>query len=1301
MSRPISSRRLSQLRLKTLSAAVGSTVLLVAGGASAVTTTYAAGSGKLWNDGTAWNNGVPTSADLAVVDGNAGVNSSVQIPANYTANAFQLTIDGGDNVTLNNNSTLNLTSALAANNTFLFNCTTSESYLNFTQVPATITGTINFNYQTGSSVAGVIQGPGSGTILSTANIFGVGTLRNIRFTNGAGGILDGNDSRGQLYLDANNGGAGLFINNGTIRATAGGTVTFTGDFGGDFVSTGGAIQANGAGSVVRLINSASVTGGTYSTSGGGVVVVDANQAATATGFTLTAGSTFQQRNNTRLYVGGTVTNNGTIQFLSTNTSESYLTVNADTTLAGTGVVQMDWSNVPGTAAGVIDGSGTLTISSGQTIRGVGSLRNLKVNNAGLIDANSAAALQNGALYIDPNNGGPGLFTNNGGTVRSSNTGLLQITGDNGGDFNNTGGTIAAIGNGSVTELVNSASVTGGTLTTTGTGIIRIRSGQVGYVNGTVTITPGSKVAVFGNNTQGQGTFYGNGTWTNTGSTIEMNAAGAVALLSLNGNLAINGGTLSGVYTNISNSAGPRIDTGGNTLTIGATTTAQGVIYFNNARVINNGTLTANNAAGMYVDPNNNAADLFVNNNIMEATAGGLMQLAGDNGGNVLNNGTIRAVGAGAIVDLINNVSVTGGTITTSGGGLVRVRAGQVASLVGPATVSTGSQFTVQGDNVAGQGQLNVSGSYTLNGTLDLNAAGAVALLNVAGNTTLGSGTLRGLYTNVTGSSPGPRIDTGGNTLTISSASTVQGVVFFSNARVINNGTIDANSNVAGMYVDANNFSAGLIVNNSVMRSSAGGLLQLTGDNGGDIVNNGTISSTGAGSVTELVNSVAVTGGTWTNTSGGVIRVRAGNTASLITPTISAGSTVVVAATVASGGAQLNLTTSLTGPGTLELQSFNTSSPVLSLTNNVTVGGGATILGSYGTSGSGGRIDGGTNRLTIASGATVRGVVNFNNLTVTNNGTINADNHVVPSALGNADMYIDANNGGTAPQFVNNGTLSATNGAYLYLTGDNGGTFGGTGPVTVTGTSQIVAWNSAGGDMGPVSGTGTFIASNSANLGFQSYRIASLQATNSGVARVTAGATPGLAAGTSKVGTIAITNSGRVDLTNNGLIVTGMTQAAVRGLVAPGRNGGQWNGPNGIGSSLAFNNGKAVGYALASDLFAAPGTFLGQSFALTDVLVRYTLAGDSTLDGTVNFNDLLKLAANYNATGTATWIGGDYNYDGNTNFDDLLILAANYNKTVTGSFGGDWALATTGAVPEPTSIATLVAAGAATLRRRRR
>jgi hypothetical protein len=109
------------------------------------------------------------------------------------------------------------------------------------------------------------------------------------------------------------------------------------------------------------------------------------------------------------------------------------------------------------------------------------------------------------------------------------------------------------------------------------------------------------------------------------------------------------------------------------------------------------------------------------------------------------------------------------------------------------------------------------------------------------------------------------------------------------------------------------------------------------------------------------------------------------------------------------------------------------------------------------------------------------------------------------------------------------------------------------------------------------------------------------------------------------------------------------------------------------------------------------------------LLRFTLAGDSDLNGLVDFNDLAKLAQNYNvADGNRVWTEGDYTYDGNVDFNDLALMAQNYNSMLTpgqsaalgAAFGRDLELALS-QVPEPGAVGLLAVAGVGMLRRRRR
>jgi autotransporter-associated beta strand protein len=123
-------------------------------------------------------------------------------------------------------------------------------------------------------------------------------------------------------------------------------------------------------------------------------------------------------------------------------------------------------------------------------------------------------------------------------------------------------------------------------------------------------------------------------------------------------------------------------------------------------------------------------------------------------------------------------------------------------------------------------------------------------------------------------------------------------------------------------------------------------------------------------------------------------------------------------------------------------------------------------------------------------------------------------------------------------------------------------------------------------------------------------------------------------------------------------------------------------------------------AIYSSLMPIAGQTIGYLDNGTSVSIRKTLFGDATLDGTVNFDDLLKLAANYNTSGKL-WYQGDFTGDGTVNFDDLLRLAAAYNTSLpAGVIGGapEFAMAQA-LVPEPASLGLLAAFSAALTRRR--
>jgi hypothetical protein len=99
------------------------------------------------------------------------------------------------------------------------------------------------------------------------------------------------------------------------------------------------------------------------------------------------------------------------------------------------------------------------------------------------------------------------------------------------------------------------------------------------------------------------------------------------------------------------------------------------------------------------------------------------------------------------------------------------------------------------------------------------------------------------------------------------------------------------------------------------------------------------------------------------------------------------------------------------------------------------------------------------------------------------------------------------------------------------------------------------------------------------------------------------------------------------------------------------------------AAFTFGGGLPNGRYRATLAGGAVADAVGNAAAGWTGLTFTALAGDVNRDGSVNFDDLLVLAKNYNAT-AAIFGQGDLNGDGVVNFDDLLILAKNYNQTVT-------------------------------------
>jgi hypothetical protein len=116
------------------------------------------------------------------------------------------------------------------------------------------------------------------------------------------------------------------------------------------------------------------------------------------------------------------------------------------------------------------------------------------------------------------------------------------------------------------------------------------------------------------------------------------------------------------------------------------------------------------------------------------------------------------------------------------------------------------------------------------------------------------------------------------------------------------------------------------------------------------------------------------------------------------------------------------------------------------------------------------------------------------------------------------------------------------------------------------------------------------------------------------------------------------------------------------------------------------------------------TFAGEAVDTSSLLVKFTYAGDTDLDGDVDVADLGNLASSWQTNGV--WTRGDFDYNGTVDVNDLGLLATNWQAGVGTPLGPSLtqALESLGlsSIPEPASPSLLVSGlVASSVRKRRR
>ncbi len=1122
---------------------------------------------------------------------------------------------------------------------------------------------------------------GTGKLINVDNtISGAGQLGNGRlaFDNQTHGVINANQLTNALILQSNAAG---FTNEGLMEATSAGGLVVSG---GSIVNAGGTISAigtsvvgsNTVGNNVYLQNNTTIAGGRLSSSGGAVVESANGQTANLDGAshgTVTITGTYQVSNNSTTNLSGTITNNGTINLASVGNFTD-LRFADGTQLTGGGTIALS-DNSNNRFLGVVNSGAETVTNVNNTITGAGQFG--ASNSIEFINQSGGTINANGtnSLVITPTTNSTLIAANGGafvnqGLMEATNTGGLVL---NSGLYNNTG-TIKAVGTGNNVYLQNNATIAGGTISGSNGGIVESANGQAGHLIG-VTITGAYQVT---NNS----TTTLSGTITNQG-TITVNGAGNFTDLTFADGTTLTGGGSIVLSDNPNNRLFGLQNSGAETVT-NLNNTISGAGQFgasNSVEFINKATVNANGTNALIITPTTNSTVVtangggFVNQGTLEATnTGGLVLNSGQ-----FNNatGTIKAVGAGNNVYLQNNVTVSGGTLTTTGGGVIETVSGHAAHLDG---VSQGG-ITLNGTyQVTNNSTTTLSGVFTNNGTVNVSSTGNNTDFTVADGTTFTGGGTIVLSDNGNNRFFGVQ-NSGAETVT-NFNNTISGAGQFgvSNSfEFINQsgGTINANGTNAlivapttnGTVVTAN---GGGFVNQGLMEATNTGGLVLAG---GEFNNaGGTIKAVGTGNNVYLQNNTTVVGGTLNGSGGGIVETVNGQTANL--------SGVTIAGTYqASNNSTTNISGTITNHGTINVSSVGNSTDFKIADGTTLTGGGNIVLSDNGNNRVYGIANSGAETLTnvdnTISGAGQIGI--SNSFRLVNGGTVDATgsnalflapttNGSLPNGLLNeAGGVLEGSGSGglkiTQGAVSNLGTVLAADGSNVtYSAGVTNQNFSG-GTLT-GGTWQAVST----GDGATLAATGGPVTTNAAtiildgagsSITFGGATVESSLTTNQGTLSVLSNRnyTTSNDITNSSTGTI---NLGGGTFTANSLTNAGALVGF--GTVTPS-GGAQINNNNGSitanGGTLALTTG--VSGNAASHITINSGAALNLSGATTGSTVG-TLAQNGT-----NLNlggHSITVSTDYNNASFGT--GNSFNNHGNVTGTGLILASGNTAMTVTGA-----------------------------------
>ena len=1013
----------------------------------------------------------------------------------------------------------------------------------------------------------------------------------------------------------------------------------------------------------------------------------------------------------------------------------------------------------------LSGGGTFSQSGGTHSQGSGNNQGVTLGvNSGANGSYylSAGTFSSYALQVAQN--GTGFFSQTGGTASTFD---LQVGGFSGtGTYNLTGGKMQLNSSALDSAIVGSNGTmnvgTAGTLAVpggiqvTGTGVfnlnaggtlsaihpIQVNGGTFNLNGGSVTATEGLQVNSGLFNFKG-GSFAAPPVVSDYG-TIRLNGLN-ISLAKLTGTGIVESFTDGGTLTLVGTAApgvpesslfqGTLRDGGGfmNVLKGGTnplyTQVMGGTSTYTGGTGINAGTLAAGSNTGF-----SPFSAIILNGGTLDAagyqvTVGAINAIAG----------TTINLGSGSITtNLIANSTCTAtlvgsGDLKLVGAGALTVNGG--GSMTGQITVAGGSLRSTVFNGLPAKAVVNL----LTNGTLEASTTQTIGALAGAGTST---------HVNFSGSIPTLTVGNNDGSSTYAGDFTGTGIV-----RKIGLGTFTLGLGAADSTLPNNNVNATFDAEGGVLlldkadgTNAIGGPLYVAGgivrlNRGNQIANTSAVSinsgTLDVGAFNEVVGNLVGTGGA-ISLNGGTLHVNESSQNTF------AGAIVGTGTFIQEGPSTLTLTGAGAFAGTIEADAGKINlqgSAVASLLANNT----ATIHLGVGTLGlgagearaqTGGTIEyvgstvfngflrgAGTHVILPGSASTFSAVTTFKSTTLTqngpatfknftNNGTIQNNVPLTLDGLANTSSgTINVNATINAQDLTSDGVINIASGATLAHTLSS---------LTLGGGSHTTV--AAGGTLGTAAGTsidvnGGLLVNNG---------------TVTGTTNVNYG---GLAKGVGVYGVVHVNDGGIFSPGVAGAFATAVNDASLANgsklviELAGATQGSQYDAiisSNGaiVSGTLALTmlNGYLPAYGVSHHIITSvtpstgifqnvtgnklsPDHWLAVTYSPNGVNVAAALPGDADLNGTVNFNDLLIIAKNYNQTTGRTWTLGDFDGTGGTDFNDLLALAKFYNQSLPASatlpeaFAADFTLAQS-LVPEPGVLGLIVGLAGVTRRRRR-